>query len=631
MNSAEAIRRAEDYYRSISELTVARHREQLIKELLRTMSSLLKAVEEANARLMFSEARIRAIVNTAADGIITFDENGIIDTANPAAGRMFGLTPEDMSGKPVSSLLAGESSDVFHTTRARKLGAGYEDTARRGEETFPVYIAAQTMKTADRTYYVAIVRDITDQKQAESLLAQARAKEETDKILSAIDQGLFLIYRRGDDFEIGSQFSQATASILGADPGGKSFIPMIQGHVTESSVKTVRNYLDLMFKESVREDSLKALNPLSEIPFLVGAGSSETRTLQFTFRRVISEGTITHLMATVSDVTEETALKEQLKQREQQSRTQMEMLLKILHVDPAMLDEFIDETRLEMDLIDTVLKKESGDLRHRLEVIFRTAHKVKGNADLLGLSFFAEQMHSFEDTIEEILKRPEVSAADFIPLLFAFNKVAEIVEAIDGLVERLLEFRARFGQSSEDMILRSVRALVEKLGRELGKPCRLDAGTFQAADAPAAARKLTRDVLVQLIKNSLAHGIEDAETRRKKGKPAEASLFVEVLREHSSLFIRCRDDGQGLMIERLKQKAVEAGIAPLEEINSWPASRQAELIYATGLSTSLEKGMQSGRGVGMGMIRESVHEAGGTIRILSAPSRFFEVQIRIPI
>ncbi|HQI21044.1 MAG TPA: PAS domain S-box protein, partial [Leptospiraceae bacterium] len=427
MTSREEITRAENYYRAISELTVARHREHLIKELLNYMASLLNAVEEANSRLTFSEARIRAIVNTAADGILTYDESGNIDSINPAAAAMFGLNPESIQGLHVSSLLEGESEGHLRTVNARQVGGGYEDVAKRGNTTFPVYIAVQDMRLADRMFHVAILRDITDQKNAQRLEAQARAKEETDKILSAIDQGLFLIYRDGARFEIGSQFSRATRDILGVDlESQKDLLSILGNRVAESTIAAAKNFLELMFKDSVREESLRSLNPLSEIPF-ASQTAGDTRTLQFTFRRVTTDQKITHLMATVSDVTEEAALREQLKQNEQQSRTQMEMLLKILHVDSDMLDEFIDETRLEIDIIDTILKKEDGDLRKRLETIFRTAHKIKGNADLLGLSFFAEQIHSFEDTLSVLLRNEEISPADFLPVLFAFNKVTEIV------------------------------------------------------------------------------------------------------------------------------------------------------------------------------------------------------------
>ncbi|HMU83061.1 MAG TPA: PAS domain S-box protein [Leptospiraceae bacterium] len=633
MTSREEITRAENYYRAISELTVARHREHLIKELLNYMASLLNAVEEANSRLTFSEARIRAIVNTAADGILTYDESGNIDSINPAAAAMFGLNPESIQGLHVSSLLEGESEGHLRTVNARQVGGGYEDVAKRGNNTFPVYIAVQDMRLADRMFHVAILRDITDQKNAQRLEAQARAKEETDKILSAIDQGLFLIYRDGARFEIGSQFSRATRDILGVDlESQKDLLSILGNRVAESTIAAAKNFLELMFKDSVREESLRSLNPLSEIPF-ASQTAGDTRTLQFTFRRVTTDQKITHLMATVSDVTEEAALREQLKQNEQQSRTQMEMLLKILHVDSDMLDEFIDETRLEIDIIDTILKKEDGDLRKRLETIFRTAHKIKGNADLLGLSFFAEQIHSFEDTLSVLLRNEEISPADFLPVLFAFNKVTEIVDAIDALVERLLDFKSRFGQSNsgDELILRSARALINKLTDETGKLAELHVRVFEARTLGTPKRKLIRDVITQLIKNSMMHGIETPETRTAGGKRNPARIELNLRSGKDGIFLNYKDDGQGLHLSRLKEKAIKQGIATEAEIATWPPAKTAELIFATGLSTSLTTGIQSGRGIGMGLIREAVHDVQGKIRILSAPAKFFEVQIWIPV
>lgn len=644
---AGSIEKEENYYRAISEITVFKHREHLIKELLSYMADLIGTVEESNARLKGyaanlekSEARIRAIFNAAADGILTFDDSGIIDSANPAACRIFGFSQEQLIGSSANQLVVNAAPDRFlESSAARKIGTGHEDTGRRSDGTeFPVFIAVERMTSGEKQMYTAIVRNISDQKSAEQVLAQAKAKEETDKILNAIDQGLFLLYRDGKRFQIGGQYSRAAERVLGiADLGGRDFLSTLAGRVPEAPLKSAESYLDLMFKESVHVGSLKDLNPLADVPITVSTEDEiRTKNLEFTFSRVMKGGKVEHLMATVVDVTEARQLREQLRENEQKAQTQMERLFRILHIDPAMLAEFIEETRLDLAVVDALLRRETEEtaLSSQLETMFRSVHKVKGNADLLGLSFYAEKLHVFEDAISRTLKKPGgASATDFLPLLFAFNEVTAALEDIQELVSRLLDFHSRFGPSTgaeEDSMVRTLQALVSRLSSDMGKPARLDTTAFDAARINSAYRRFIKNILVQLLKNSMAHGIEDAQTRERLGKLPEAVIAVSLEKGPQGLEIKLRDDGRGLSLAGLKAQALKTGRWTQEELDSWPPARVAGLIYESGVSSRAEADIHSGRGVGMGMIRETVREMDGTMKISTAPGRFFEVHIRIP-
>jgi two-component system chemotaxis sensor kinase CheA len=644
---AGSIEKEENYYRAISEITVFKHREHLIKELLSYMADLISTVEESNARLKDyaanleqSEAKIRSIFNAAADGILTFDERGTIDSANPAACRIFGYTEAQLVGSSANQLVVNPAEGKFlESPTARKIGTGHEDKGRRSDGTeFPVFVAVEPMSSGEKQMYTAIVRDIADQKSAEQVLAQAKAKEETDKILNAIDQGLFLLYREGKRFRIGGQYSRAAERVLGVgDLGGRDFLSTLAGRIPEAPLKSAESYLDLMFKESVHAGSLKDLNPLADVAVTV-TSEEEIRTmnLEFTFSRVLKEGRIEHLMATVMDVTESKQLREQLRENEQKAQTQMERLFRILHIDPAMLAEFIEETRLDLAVVDALLRKETEEtaLTGQLETMFRSVHKVKGNADLLGLSFYAEKLHGFEDAIARTLKKPDgAKASDFLPLLFAFNEVTAALEDIQELVSRLLDFHTRFGPSTgaeEDSMVRTLQALVSRLSQEMGKPVRLDVSAFEAAHINSAYRRYIKNILIQLLKNSMAHGIEDAESRARSGKPPEAVIVLSLEKMENALEIKLRDDGRGLSLPGLKAQAVKTGRWTAAELDAWPPGKVAALIYESGVSSRTEADIHSGRGVGMGMIRDTVKEIEGTMKIASSPGRFFEVQIRIP-
>ncbi len=150
---------------------------------------------EAEQRLRESEARLRAIVETAVDAIITLDERGRIESANPAAAEMFGYTEAELLGQDVGLLSGSEGGDghagkVAHYLRtglSRVVGHGVELTGRRKDSTtFPFYITVSEVDLGDRKLFTGILRDISEQKRREESLADyARQLEARTRALEA--------------------------------------------------------------------------------------------------------------------------------------------------------------------------------------------------------------------------------------------------------------------------------------------------------------------------------------------------------------------------------------------------------------------------------------------------------------
>jgi PAS domain S-box-containing protein len=123
------------------------------------------------AELQESEGRMRAIVNTAQNGIITIDDNGTIESLNPAAERIFGYNPEETVGRNVNMLMPepfrGEHDiylkNYFDTGQAKVLGIERELTAlRRNGSTFPMELTVSEVAVAGRRMFVGVVHDITN-------------------------------------------------------------------------------------------------------------------------------------------------------------------------------------------------------------------------------------------------------------------------------------------------------------------------------------------------------------------------------------------------------------------------------------------------------------------------------------
>ena len=143
-----------------------------------------KKIERA---LSESEARQRAILENAADGIITINENAVVESFNPAAEKIFGYRAEEVVGRnvnilqpePYHSLHNGYIRNYLTTSKARVIGIGREVSGRRKDGTiFPLYLAVSEVCLENRRIFTGIVRDITKRKQAEEALQHAKEEAE---------------------------------------------------------------------------------------------------------------------------------------------------------------------------------------------------------------------------------------------------------------------------------------------------------------------------------------------------------------------------------------------------------------------------------------------------------------------
>jgi PAS domain S-box-containing protein len=127
------------------------------------------------ARLRYASARTRSILDTAADGILTVDEVGIIQSFNRAAARIFGFHRWEVLGKPLGMLLSPHGTSLVGTGEAKVLSAKDELVGKRKDgTTFPVEPAISKVRLGRQRRFTYVVRDLTERRRAEEALRQAR-------------------------------------------------------------------------------------------------------------------------------------------------------------------------------------------------------------------------------------------------------------------------------------------------------------------------------------------------------------------------------------------------------------------------------------------------------------------------
>ncbi|MEB0137904.1 MULTISPECIES: Hpt domain-containing protein [unclassified Undibacterium] len=132
-----------------------------------------------------------------------------------------------------------------------------------------------------------------------------------------------------------------------------------------------------------------------------------------------------------------------------------------------------------------------------------------------------------------------------------------------------------------------------------------------------------------LLRNAIVHGIESRQVRRDHGKDETGELQIEVRQEGNEVVIRFKDDGQGLNLDDIRDKAHKLGLLGLDE--QLADSDMASLIFEPGFSTAVEVTELAGRGVGMDVVRSEAASLGGRVEVASVAGSGAEFTIRLPL
>ena len=188
-----------------------------------------------------------------------------------------------------------------------------------------------------------------------------------------------------------------------------------------------------------------------------------------------------------------------------------------------------------------------------------------------------------------------VMSIRMMPISFAFNRMPRIVHDVSAKLEKDIE-----------LVLEGENTEVDKTVLE----------------------KLT-DPLVHIIRNSVDHGIEKPDVRESKGKPRKGTVRLSAFHAGGNIVIQIRDDGAGIRLDKVRQKAIDAGIIGEHQIIS--EKENIDLIFHAGFSTADQVTDISGRGVGMDVVRRNIRELGGTIEVQTEQNVGSIFTIRLPL
>ncbi|MEJ0085406.1 MAG: ATP-binding protein [Pseudomonadota bacterium] len=508
--------------------------------------------------------------------------------------------------------------------------------------------------------------------------AATAARQQTEDILRTVREGLFLL---DADLKIGEIHSDATAQLFQRESvAGITFEDLLRNLVSAKTLAIATKFVKVLWSERTKENLIRSINPLNEVELQVGEKGSkdaELRYLEFNFHRVRRDGAITHVLVSVADVTARVALAAQLKGAQDSAQTQMDAFLSILHVDPNQLSSFLDDSDVAFKMINATLRdpaRDSASFRRKIDGLFRQIHSIKGEAAAIGLGSMETRSHALESDLAALRERTDLTGDDFLPLLTKFDDLVSHSQSVREMVTKLASFRDSFApkaghasaagghasastgdttsrhralgadsspsgehaaeatlqRSAREGFVASAQQLADRIANDNGKKVVV---TCRGHDqVPESYRRPVKDVLIQLIRNAVVHGIETPAERQAQGKAAEGHIRInfEMTEGGRAFRMQCEDDGRGLTPEKLRKTAVAKGIISQADAAALSDQEAMMLVFRSGFSTAKDVTRDAGRGVGMDVIAEIAARLGGRISLNSEIGKNMKLSLSFP-
>lgn len=460
------------------------------------------------------------------------------------------------------------------------------------------------------------------------------AKQETDEILATVQEGLFLLNK---DFHLGGQLSASLPKVLGQPLAHDSnFLDLLQGMVPAGDFAATRDYLDLLFGDRVKEALVRDLNPLSEVEVRdrderFGVRS---RYLAFQFNRVLSpQQTISHLLVTVQDISETVQLRQDLQAAKHTAKTEVEVLLDLLSVNPSLLASFLTDARSALENVNTLLRTTGGNYRRLVDQLFRRIHALKGDASALGFALFEQMAHDFEDRLQALREKTDVNGDDMLGLLPQLDACFARIQQVSEMQERFSTFhRPAQDQAESQELVQSLQQLAARVGESHNKQVSVSADLAAFNLLPLRQRAELRDIAIQLLRNAVIHGIEPGEERSSRAKTAAGNIKVRLKAlENNEYEFELEDDGRGIIPSQIRVALLRSGRYPPAHLAELDDRQVVMKIFDQGFSTADKLGVDAGRGVGMDIVREKIKNLGGHLRLSSRPHEFTAFSIRFAV
>lgn len=207
------------------------------------------------------------------------------------------------------------------------------------------------------------------------------------------------------------------------------------------------------------------------------------------------------------------------------------------------------------------------------------------------------------------------------------NEHIEYLESVTtNLHESVMKVRMVPIESVVSKFPRMIRDLTKKLDKKMelymsGEETELDRTVVDEIGDP----------LMHLLRNAADHGLESAEVRKAAGKPEAGSIFLDAYQDGNNVVIEVRDDGAGINIDAVREKAISKGVITPEQGENMTEQEIMNLLFHAGFSTAKQVSDISGRGVGLDVVKSKIEALSGEVEVKSKMGVGSTWTIRLPL
>ena len=455
--------------------------------------------------------------------------------------------------------------------------------------------------------------------------AAALARQENERILGSVREGLFLLTR---ERTVGSQRSNSLDKLFGDRlKTGDNFHQVLSRICTLESAEAAENYIDVLFNRKIKQALLEQLNPLKEIELLDSPGKRKGATfVSFEFDQIRENNEVVALLVSVFDVSDEVRLARELATAESRAKGEIDLLLGVLDHNPDTVADFLQSARNSLQQINHELqgiqpaRQSYPQLVNR---IARTLHGLKGEAATLGCNSISQEIHDFENLLSPLRGRADVQGDDLIPVAVALSRLLAEVAKVDVVVNRIQQHVT--GRRSESAppdplweTLQDIEKFALRVAEDLNKKVRFEVAVPRLDKVPPRIASILQQAVPQLIRNAIAHGIESPEERQQLGKPMAGLIRVEITSEaDGTLTMAIHDDGRGISVGHLRTVLVARNLFTPEEVSEMSDDQIIAMLFEPGFSSLDQAHLHAGRGDGLGVVKEVLRKIDGRLRISS--------------
>lgn len=279
--------------------------------------------------------------------------------------------------------------------------------------------------------------------------------------------------------------------------------------------------------------------------------------------------------------------------------------------------------------------RDAGAFRGKIE---RLQGELSGLSEaMLGLHLpsIVARVTSAQETLRPIGLRQDISGNDLLPAMVTLEELcSHLLIAADCAAVHLPPADEDNGvddveavqQRAQPKIVAALQQLSDRFAIEQGK--RVALVTMGLEEIPEPWISTLFDLLGQLLRNSIEHGIEAPAVRTERAKPDMGTLVVEFIDRGTQGFdLNMQDDGAGLDSERIAEVAVRLGLLSAAEASNLDPARLASVLFLPGVTTSKIAGR---RGLGLQIVRDHVQRLGGRMQVAAKRGQFTRYRISFP-